>query len=418
MTTTAPASPVGASDETAAVRDWLRANARPVTGSDADYGGTDLEPLVDRLAAATVVGLGESTRFSRQTFGVRSRIFRALVERHGFRALAIQDSAGSGERWDDFVRTGAGDPESVLASAWRPWRSAETVEALTWIRAFNQEHQDDPVRIFGVEPPQAESADYDVVLDYIRHAAPQRLIALESHLTPIRTAHQVDEHVQRHQGIHPGRPFLDEARDALALLDGLPESAERSTALAHARRILAFHTNSVAGQGGFDRDERPSADRVIEWHRATGARIAYWDGIAHTAALALGAQPEQSVFRGAGSHLRRHFGADYASVAIGFHHGDLGMATAPDPAPDLIDATLGAVNLPAFAVDLRAQAPDPVHRWRLAPAKLRTISGIYDPAQDADANMLVGSLIEAFDVLIHIRETTPLRWLPEFAPST
>ncbi|MFQ6329483.1 hypothetical protein ACLMAL_25575 [Nocardia sp. CWNU-33] len=62
MTTTAPASDASASAETSAVRDWLRANAHPVTGTDADYRGTDLEPLTDRLAAATVVGLGESMR--------------------------------------------------------------------------------------------------------------------------------------------------------------------------------------------------------------------------------------------------------------------------------------------------------------------------------------------------------------------
>jgi erythromycin esterase len=418
MSTTADA-PTCTDDATgtaAAVREWLRANARPVSDTDADYIGADLDPLIDRLAAATVVGLGESTRFSQQTAGVRTRIFRTLVERHGFRALAIQDSARSGERWDDYVRTGAGDPQSVLAGAWRPWRSAETVESLEWIRSFNLRHPDDRVRIFGVQPPQAEPSDYDVVLDYIRHAAPRRLTALESHLTPIRTAHQLDEHVQRHQGTHPGRPFVDEARDALALLDGLPESPARSAALSHARLILSFHENSVAGQGGFARDERPSADRVIEWQRTTGARIVYWDGIAHVSGLALGVgQSEADAFLGTGSHLRDHFGPDYLSVAIGFHHGDLGTTEAPDPGPDLIDATLGAVDLPAFSVDLHTPAPDSVVRWRLASAKLRTVSGIYDPAKDADAHVIVGSLIGAYDMLIHIRQTTPLRWLPEFS---
>jgi erythromycin esterase len=420
VATAAASSFTGKSAGTIAeLHDWLRANAHPVTDTDPGFTGPDLEPLTDRLAAATVVGLGESTRFSQQTFGVRQRILRVLVEQHGFRALAIQDSARSGERWDDYVRTGMGDPESVLAGAWRPWRSAETVAALAWVRAFNQQHPDDQVRIFGVQPPHAEPSDYDVVLDYVQHTAPDRLADLESHLTPIKTAHQVDEHVQRHQGIHPGRPFVDHAGDAVALLDGLPETAERTTALAHAHVILAFHQNSVAGRGGFATEEHPAAERVIEWRRGTGAKIAYWDGIAHTSGLALGlGLSEASAFRGTGSHLRTHFGAGYVSVAIGFHHGDLGMAVAPDPAPDLIDAMLGEVDLPAFYVHLHDDAPESVDRWRHAPAKARTISGIYDPAKDAEANMTVNSLIDAFDVLIHIRETSPLHWLPEFsAPS-
>ncbi|WP_228829304.1 hypothetical protein [Nocardia beijingensis] len=114
-------------NSTVDVRAWLRDNAAAIDSSDPDASGADLDTLIARLGAAGVVGLGESTRFSRQTFGVRERLFRGLVERHGFRALAIQDSVRSGERWDRFVTTGAGDPETVLAGAWRPWRTEESM---------------------------------------------------------------------------------------------------------------------------------------------------------------------------------------------------------------------------------------------------------------------------------------------------
>ncbi|MGX1763518.1 erythromycin esterase family protein, partial [Streptomyces lydicus] len=166
MGTSTPAVP-----EWPIVRDWLAAHARPISDTAPGYTGPDLAALLDRLGAATVVGLGESTRFSRQIYGLQERIFRALVQRHGFRALAIQDSARSGERWDAYVRAGAGDPETVLAGSWRPWRTAETVAALEWIRAYNKANPDDQVRIFGIEPPRAEPADYDVVLDYVRRVA-------------------------------------------------------------------------------------------------------------------------------------------------------------------------------------------------------------------------------------------------------
>ena len=45
------------------------------------------------------------------------------------------------------------------------------------------------------------------------------------------------------------------------------------------------------------------------------------------------------------------------------------------------DATLAAVDLPAFYVDLRGDAPAEVDRWRRAPVRARVISGVYDPAQ-------------------------------------
>ncbi|WP_378734656.1 erythromycin esterase family protein [Nocardia brasiliensis] len=392
------------------VPEWLSANAHPIVDTDPGYTGADLDPLIDRLESASVVGLGESTRFSRQIYGVQERIFRALVVRHGFRELAIQDSARSGERWDEYVRTGAGDPETVLAGSWRPWRTTETVAALAWIRAFNQTHPDDPVRVFGVQPPSAEPADYDVVLDYVRRVAPDRLAAFETHLMPIRTAHQVDEHVQRHQGIHPGRAFAEHARDAFALLETLPVATGYDEVRTRARLILDFHENSVAGQGGFARDERVEGQRVIDRQHATGAKIVYWDGIAHTAAL--GARLGTAQFRGVGAYLRDEFGAGYASVALGFHHGDLGVAIAPHPLPDLMDAALGAVDLPAYYVDLHADAPEAVDDWRRGPAEARVISGVYDPAEDAGANIAVASLVDAFDVLVHVRETSPVHWLP------
>ncbi|MEV0294555.1 erythromycin esterase family protein [Nocardia sp. NPDC050710] len=415
MTSVSAPSPTDAS--AASVRDWLRVNAHPIPDTDPAHTGPDLDALIARLGAATVVGLGESTRFSRQTYGVRERIFRALVERHGFRVLAIQDSARSGDRLDTYVRTGAGTAEAALAEAWRPLRTAEMVATLAWIRAFNEQHPVDPIGILGVQPPHAEPTDYDAVLDYVRRAAPELSDTIAAHLTPIRTAHRIDEHVQRHQGIHPGRPFIDHARDALALLEELPETPERDAALTRARFIADFHLRSVAGQGGFARDEWPSAERILE--RATDTKIVYWDGIAHTAGVALGVgRTTAAAFLGAGSHLRERLGVGYAAVGVGFHHGDLGMTVAPDPSPDLVDAALGTVDQAAYYVDLRADAPEPVDHWRRGSAKLRTISGIYDPAKDAEANLEVTSLIDAFDALIHIRETSPVGWLPEFAAAT
>ncbi|MBL1078641.1 erythromycin esterase family protein [Nocardia sp. 2] len=415
---------MNATTYSAAVIEWLRGSAQPLSGTRAgavgdltppdltppDLTPPDLAPLGRALGAASVVGLGESTRFSAETFGVRERIFRILVSEYGFRALALQDGARSGERMDRYVLGGPGTAEEALGQAWRPWRTAELAGALEWIRAFNREHPGDPVRVFGIQPPHAEPSDYDAVLEYVRQVAPDRVADLDAHLAPIRTAHRMDEHVQRHQGIHPGRPFAAHARDAVALIQSLPESPERAAALDRARLILAFHEQSVAGRGSFAMDESAQARRIIDRYERTGARIAYWDGIAHTAALGSDVHGVRAL--GLGGYLRERFGADYVSVAIGFHHGDLGLAVAPDPAPELLDALLGAVDLPAYTVDLRAPAAESVRAWLDAPAELRVISGVYDPAQDEAARMTVPALAAAFDVLVHIREATPVDWLP------
>ncbi|MGV9351202.1 erythromycin esterase family protein [Streptomyces spiralis] len=371
-----------------------------------------LDELAERIAtAATVVGIGESTRFSRETFGVRDRLFRRLVERNGFRALAVQDDAGVADGLDRFVRLGEGSAESALAGAWRPWRTAEMVEALQWIRAFNHGHPDDPIRIFGVKSLQAQPADYDAILNHVRRTAPERLAEVASHLEPIRTAHGIDEHVQRARGIHPGRPFVEHAGDALSLVQSLPDHGPDGDILARMNLIVRFHQRSVAGRGSYAGEAAEWAELISDYEQRSGLRVVYWDGIAHTSAApaVLGLAPEHGSQPTTGSVLRSRYGARYVSVAIGFHHGDLSIATVPEPASDLIDAMLGEVDMPAHWLDLRAGVAD--SRWD-GPAKMRVISGVYHPSRDAAEHMVVPSLTDAFDVLIQIRQVSPVRWLP------
>ncbi|WP_030672078.1 erythromycin esterase family protein [Streptomyces sp. NRRL B-1347] len=373
--------------------------------------GAALDALAEALAAeAAIVGIGESTRFSRETFGIRDQLFRRLVRQHGFRALAVQDSADVAADLDRYVRLGEGSAEAALAGAWRPWRTAEMAEALDWMREFNRDRPDDPVRIFSVKPAQARSEDYDAVLDHVRATAPDRLARVASHLAPIRTAHDTDEHVQRARGTHPGRPFVEHARDALALVLALPGIGDDDDAVTRMRLIERFHAGSVAGRGSFTNDTATEADALDDAHRGTGLRMVYWDGIAHTAAAGttMGMAPESGPQPTAGALLRERYGARYVSVAIGFHHGDLGVVAVPEPGAELVDARLGEPDVPARWLDLRHA--DVRRQWD-GPARLRVISGVYDPAQDASQYVAVASLADAFDVLVHVRRATPVRWL-------
>ncbi|MFJ9343352.1 erythromycin esterase family protein [Streptomyces sp. NPDC101733] len=138
------------------------------------------------------------------------------------------------------------------------------------------------------------------------------------------------------------------------------------------------------------------------------------DGTAHTAATdrILGLTPDQGPRPTTGALLRQRYGAGYVSVAVGFHHGDLGV-TVPAPAPDRLDARLGAriggADPSVRLLDLRRPS---VRRRSDGPAKVRVISGIHDPSRDAAEHIAVASLAAAFDVFLHVRRVTPVRRLP------
>ena len=357
-----------------------------------------------------MVGLGESTRFAHETFTVRDQLFRRLAGQHRFRALVLQDHAAVAGMLDKYATTGEGTARSALGNAFRPWRTAEMAAALEWIREFNAGSPHDPIRIFAVKPAQPQPADYDAILDQVRRSAPERLAELASHLEPIRTAHQTDEHVQRARGTHPGRPFAEHARDALTITETIPGPGGGAVA-ERMRLIVRYHENSVAGKGSHAGDAHAWAGTISAYQRRTRTRVAYWDGIAHTAAspVVLGLEPERGPRPTTGSVLRQHYGQRYVSVSIGFHHGDLGIAVAPDPAPDLIDAMLARPGQPGRWLDLRS---DDMRRLWGTPAKARVVSGIYDPSRDSAEYMAVASLTDAFDVLVHLHEITSTQWLP------
>ncbi|MEJ3653738.1 erythromycin esterase family protein [Actinomycetes bacterium KLBMP 9759] len=374
------------------VRSWIAANAQPV------------EQLTELVGDAVVVGMGESTRAGHEVMRVADRIVRLLVTEKGFRAVAFQDDASVFAGLDEYVRTGTGDPRKVLADAWRPWQNDELVDLVEWIRGFNAEHVEDPVRLFGLTPPAARLADYDEVERHVRAAAPDRLDELLAHYTPIRTAYEVREHVQIARGTHPGRPFVEHARAARELVGELRLGA-RVRELADL--IVEFHANSVAAGLDFDAAAATAADALIGFRERTGHKIVYWEGIAHVAtSTAIDLPAMGKTLRSVGSRLRERFGAGYRTVAIGFGHGRIHDDTVPPAPPEFVDAVLSE-KPEAYLLDLHAPRPPEVADWLRGPHKMRIIAGIYDSADDAAHHMATGPLDEWFDALVRIPEITP-----------
>ena len=166
-------------DADAAAR-WIRATAHPLGTVDPDAPLDDLAAFAPLVSGATVVALGGSTRGAREVTLLQHRLLRALVSRSGFRTLAIEMDGTLGARLDAHVRTGEGDPLALLAGARPLWRTAEMLDVVRWLRAYDAEHPDDPVRIAGVDDPAASS------LAEVERALAENLLADQR-----RTGHRV-----------------------------------------------------------------------------------------------------------------------------------------------------------------------------------------------------------------------------------
>ncbi|GAA4919354.1 erythromycin esterase [Stackebrandtia albiflava] len=387
----------------AQVVEWIGRTARPVrlTGGADDF--ADLSALGGIVGTARLVGLGETTRAGHEVMAAGARVLRYLVTVKGFRVLALQDDVSVIEEIDRYVRTGEGDLARSIADMWNPWRTVETTEIFEWLRAYNAAHPDDPVSVHGLTPPAARVAHYDRLVARFEAVAPDSVARLRTHLDPIRTAHDVNEHVQTAQGIHPGRPFADHARDAL----DLAEATGDREAVELAELILEFHAGSVAGGYDFDAAGVRAAEAVAALVAESAGGVLYWEGMAHTANAAhIRLTSMGRSLRGVGSRLRERFGDEYVSIQLGFSHGRIHQDTVPPPPVDFVDAVLNAGPTP-YLLDLRAAAPEPVAAWLRRDHKVRIIAGIYHSEEDDGHFVSGGPFSEWFDAVLRVGEITP-----------
>ncbi len=302
---------------TETVTRWIRQHSHPLT---------ELWRVREMVGDAKVVGLGASSREAHELSAVAHRVLRVLVEEAGFRALALEGDDAVRVGLDAYVRTGAGDPRALLAGARPFWRTEEILDAVRWMRAYNERRPDAPVRFVGMP---------------------------------------------------------DRSRVPASGLDGL---------------------------AGIERD---LAENVLAWHERTGDRIVYWGGLAHTTngrTRTVSPFPSPATHRNAGSHLRESLGSDYVSVGLTFHHGSVPYAV-PAPPADFADAVLGSAGPDAYVLDLRTEAPAAVGAWLDAPTRTRLIGPVYDAGDDAAHHLSGGSLREWCDLVVHVREVTPVRFL-------
>ncbi|MGV2982332.1 erythromycin esterase family protein [Microbacterium sp. AGC85] len=359
-----------------------------------------------------------STREAREVLASVFETTRSLVE-HGFTTIAILDSPRVVGDYDRYVTGQTVDLEHTLDQAWGPWRNAQFRDELTHLRAFNAGRPTDrQVRLIGIGASTVVVADYDTVVELLRGVDRHIADDVEQHLDVIRVAHDGGEHVQRARGLHPGVPFVEHARAARAAALTAPVGPARHEALTMLDEIVEHHAHApgspqsvesepdgeadAAGTtspvGGYDmaRGERAAAERLLNHHERTGARIVVWEGTAHIAA-----QPADALGPMLGTHLRAALGGEYVAVNVSFGRGRIARADIPAPQAGSIDALLDEGGT-ARALVLRTADLVEAASW-----STRIISGLYDPTADGDHYILFPSLRESFDALIHIPTVTP-----------
>ncbi|MEV0346619.1 erythromycin esterase family protein [Nonomuraea sp. NPDC050680] len=343
-------------DTTAA---WINRHAHPLTTLDPGGPLPDLRPLRDIVRDASIVALGASTRQAHELSVSAHRMARFLVEELGFRSLALEGDDPARVGLDDYVRTGKGDPRASLADARAFWRTGEILDLVHWMRAYNEDHPDDPVRFAGVRP-QAEPA--------VGMTAIERRMAEDTIWWHERTG------------------------DKIVYWGGLAHTSI-STGLQRLGQPSSPQVSQGSGQ--------PSSPQISQGSGAPSSpQVSQGSGSPSS--------PEAAAYRNVGGYLRERFGTGYLSIGLTFGHGTLPFEV-PTPPADFAETALSAAGLDAFLLDLRVEGPAAVRAWLDTPARTRLIGPRYDPADDAAYHLSGGSFGGWFDAVVHHERVTPVR---------
>ncbi len=137
---------------------WLQTNHIPLQSFSPKGPLTDLQKLSPLIGDAQIVGLGEVTHGSREIFQMKHRLLRFLVENKGFTLFALEADMAATERMNQYLLTGKGDVEKLLAQlGFWTWNTEEILELLVWIRTYNQKSPT-KVRMVGIDMQVLESS--------------------------------------------------------------------------------------------------------------------------------------------------------------------------------------------------------------------------------------------------------------------
>lgn len=388
----------GAADESAA-RDWLRRAAQPLRSTAPSP--AELQPMLDRLKGARVIGLGAATQSSHEEAAFKAALVRALVAGGHISAIAFEVSHSSGRRIDAYVRGGPGSAAVALHESGIDARSAttEVAELLDWLRGWNLAGRDS-IRVVGIDV-QDVLRDTDVALTFLAPFEPAAAELLRESWQPLLnpetlrrpfpgqtagwtrsqwetvfTAAQVLEDVllrpletmRTAPGHQEARHAARAARLGLQVVE--PESVGAISRAFDHRRDIALGENLLAFAG-------------------SPARVAVWSNDRRLARGAL--QPIAADAYNTGDVLADRLGPAYKVVGFASRRGT-----------DPLGALLGRVG-ERYWVDLGALPDAPwARRWRAVPYERGW------PAVDGATRSMV-PLGTGIDLLVFFRSVTPAK---------
>jgi erythromycin esterase len=388
---------------------------------------SDLLPLKQFIGKAHIVGLGEAEYGAHEFPLMNHRLFEFLVREMGFTVIAIDVNMPEGDKINNFVLHGVGDPAELVRSIpYWPWNgSQEMVDMIKWIRDYNASGQKPaPIefRGFGMHYMQAAS---DSIKRFLYKVDPiyakkcdtiyDRIIAYQKQAnTDYRENHLHPETRVNEDHRHANFPLMQKlAKDVMLNLEKKKTSYIKKSSASESRLMIQyaaivqqalkeqflldsssalgskFLNNSMADNFKWIRQQYPRSKKIAIW--ANNVFISRMD-------------------ERMGTYLSQSFGSDYLPIGSLYYQGkysreinDGKFSSFPiDPAPSgTCEWLFYGLGISPFLLDLRKALPnDQASTWLT-----NTIS--YHENAIYGTTMKVANLKKEYDAIMFIDNFGP-----------
>ncbi|AXK73111.1 erythromycin esterase family protein [Lysobacter sp. TY2-98] len=383
----------------------------------------------DRYADCRVVLLGEASHGTSEFYRARAAITKRLVERHGFRIVAVEADWPDAAVIDRHVRHRApnaeGPPPFARFPTWM-WRNAEVAALFRWMRHFNEAREArDRAGVYGLDL-YSLSTSMRAVIDYLDDVDPATAaLARERYacLTPwakdpahYGLAALTHEHARCETAVVAMLRDMLEKRLEFARRDGADafEAEQNARLVANAENYYRAMYRGAAESWNV-RDAH-MAETLLQVLRARGetSRAVVW---AHNSHIGDARFTEMGRERGEfnlGQLCREHFGDDAALIGFGTHTGTVAAASdwdSPMRVMQVKPSMTGSVEQQFFDAGepcgvLHLRGADVALRRELDAERLeRFIGVIYRPDTERWSHYAEVSLPRQFDAYVWFETT-------------
>jgi erythromycin esterase-like protein len=394
---------------------------------------TDFDLLLDRIANAQIVLIGEASHGTHEFYRIRGEITKRLIRERGFAAVAAEADWPDAYRVNRYVRGRAGDRDAGEALSgferfpqWM-WRNADVLDFVGWLREYNDgQRPGDRVGFYGLDLYSLH-ASMDAVLEYLRIVDPE---AAERAKARYACFDRFGDDPQNYGyaaslGLSTTceREVISQlvelrraaaayaARDGRVAADDLFFAQQNAQVVRDAERYYrAMFGSRVESWNLRDQHMSESLQSLMEFlgRERPRAKIVVWAHNSHLGdarATEMGAHGELNV----GQLVRQRYGPN--AVAVGFTTYGGTVTAASDwggsaerkvvrPAlEDSYEALFHEMGMGNVLIDLHdvAGPQPPLHRSRLE----RAIGVIYLPETERQSHYFRAVVTQQFDVLLH-----------------